>query len=142
MEKQPKIIAEEIHLLKIVVVANTIDVVAFKEAKAPRLEIAHKLMHNLQDEMLKIELIFAFKNRKEEQLMLLQTDYHFRIEKLETFYKLKEEQPTFFAPLIATILGISISTSRGIVFEKLENNSIRNFIVPVISPQNILTKSQ
>lgn len=141
MEKAPKIIAEEIHLVRIDVVTNQIDVAAFKQAKAPVLEIAHKLMHNLKDEMLKIELIFSFKNQKEEQLMLLQTDYHFKIEEMQQFYELKDEQPTFFAPLIATVLGISISTSRGILFEKLENNGIQNIIVPVISPQKILTQS-
>lgn len=141
MEKQPKIIAEEIHLLKIDVVAHTIDVTAFKEAKSPQFGIAHKLMHNLKDEMLKIELIFSFKNKKGEPLMHLQIDYHFKIEKMAQFYTLKEEQPTFFGPLIATILGIAISTSRGILFEKLENNNIHNIIVPVISPQKILTQS-
>lgn len=141
MEKTPKIVPEEIHLLKIDVVKSEVNSIGFKQAKEPKVDIAHKLLHNLQDEMLKIELVFSFKNKQEEQLMLLQTDYHFQIERMNQFYKLEDEKPVFSTLLIATILGIAISTSRGILFEKLESSGIKNIIIPVISPQKILTKS-
>lgn len=141
MEKPPIIVPEEIHLLKIDVVENILDVNAFKQTKAPLLKIAHKRMYNLKDQRIKIELQFSFKNQNDEQLMLLQTEYHFRVENMQQFYELKDEHPVFFAPLLATVLGIAISTTRGILFEKLENNGIHNIIIPVISPQKILTQS-
>jgi len=141
MEKPPKIVPEEIHLLKIDVIEKEMDVEAFKQTQSPKLNIAHKRMYNLKDERAKIELLFSFKNQKDEPLMLLQTDYHFHIEKMQQFYELKEEQPVFFAPLIATILGIAISTSRGILFEKLENQGIHNILIPILSPQKLLTES-
>lgn len=141
MEKTPKIIPEEIHLLKIDVVKSEVNSMGFKQTKEPKLTIAHKLLHNLQDEMLKIELVFSFKNKQEEQLMLLHTDYHFKIERMHQFYKLEEEKPVFSPLLIATILGIAISTSRGILFEKLESSGIKNILIPVISPQKIIAKS-
>ncbi|HLW08043.1 MAG TPA: hypothetical protein VKY45_10830 [Marinilabiliaceae bacterium] len=141
MEKSPKIVPEEIHLLKIDVNEKEMDIEAFKKAQSPKLNIAHKRMYNLKDERVKIELIFSFKNQKEEQLMLLQTDYHFQIENMRQFYELKEEQPVFFAPLLATVLGIAISTTRGILFEKLENQGIHNILIPILSPQKLLTES-
>ena len=42
--------------------------------------------------------------------------------------------------MIATLLGISLSTARGIIYEKLESNGIPNVIIPVVSPQLMMTK--
>ena len=140
MKKIPQIIAEEIHLLKIEVVQNKIDVSGFKNTHKPNLGLSHKLMHNLKDERVKLELVFSFKDNKENEILFVQIDFHFHIEKMGNFYKLKEEnKPIFFSPMIATLLGICFSTARGILFEKLESNGIQNIIVPVISPQKLLT---
>jgi hypothetical protein len=139
MEKTPQIIAEEIHLLKIDVVQNRIDASSFKKVAKPTLGIGHKLMHNLKDERVKFELVFSFKDSKENELLFVQIDFHFHIEKMNQFYQLKEEnKPIFSALMIATLLGISLSTARGIIFEKLESNGISNVIIPVVSPQKLL----
>jgi len=62
---------------------------------------------------------------------------------MENFYQLKEgDKPTFSDPMLITLLGIGLSTARGILFEKLENNGIKNIIIPVFSPQKLLVKSQ
>ncbi len=95
-------------------------------------------MHNLQDERLKLELEFSFKDNKNQEILLIQIDFHFYIEKMANFYKLIEDKPLFFPPMTATLLGVSFSTARGIIFEKLESNGIANIIIPVISPQQLL----
>lgn len=139
METAPQIIAEEIHLLKIEVVQNKIDVSGFKNTQKPSLGLSHKLMHNLKDARVKLELIFSFKDSKENEILFVQIDFHFHIEKMDNFYELKEEnKPIFFAPMIATLLGICLSTARGILFEKLESNGIRNVIIPIVSPHKLL----
>ena len=139
MRTESKIVAEEIHLLKIDIVHNKMDVTAFKKANKPNIGIGHKVMHNLKDERIKIELAVAFTDHKEQELMGMQIDFHFHIENLENFYELKEQNnPTFFGWMIATLLGIAVSTSRGILYEKFQSNDIHNVLIPVISPQSLL----
>ena len=40
-----------------------------------------------------------------------------------------------------TLLGLSFSTARGIIFEKLATNNLKDIILPVIDP-NILLQSE
>ncbi len=139
MEKQPTIIPENIHLQKIEVVQTKIDISGFNTSNQFKLGIGHKMMHNLKDERVKIELVFSFKDNKEQEFVFFQIDFHFRVEQLDRFYELNENNaPVFHAPMVATLLGISVSTARGIIFEKLESNGARNVIIPVVSPQKML----
>lgn len=139
--KQAPIIPEQIHLLAIEVVQQKIDAQSFKQQKERRLNVGHKLLHNLKDERVKMELAFSFEDENNDKLLFFQIDFHFQVEHLNNFYQLNEENhPAFYAPLIATLLGISISTSRGIIFEKLQNAGISNVIIPVVSPLKMLPK--
>ena len=66
--------------------------------------------------------------------------FHFKIENLNNFYQKDEnDMPVFNGNFVATLLGISISTARGILFEKLSGNGINNIIIPVMSPQKLLS---
>lgn len=138
-QKQAPIIPEHIHLLAMEVVQQKVDAQAFKKQKQHQLNVAHKVMHNLKDERVKMELAFSFEDANKTQLLFFQIDFHFQVEQLSNFYQLKKENhPVFFAPLIATLLGISLSTARGIIFEKLQIAGIGNVIIPVVSPQKML----
>lgn len=141
--KQNPIIVEDLHLLHVDVGQQKIDVVAFKKEQEPQLNVGHKLAHNLQDERLKLELVFSFQNLREEPLLFFQIDFHFHVEHLANFYELKEEKhPVFNGLLLATLLGIAFSTARGIILEKLSNAGIPNVILPIVSPQELLTKAK
>lgn len=141
-QKQAPIIPEHIHLLAIEVAEQKIDAQAFKKHKEHRLNVGHKVLHNLKDERIKLELVFSFEDAAKTQLLFFQIDFHFNVEQLSDFYQLKEENhPVFYAPLIATLLGISLSTARGIIFEKLQNAGLKNVILPVVSPQKMLANS-
>jgi len=139
-QKQLPIIPEDIHLQAIDVVQQKIDVKAFKSKKQHQLNVGHKMMHSLDDERIKMELVFAFNATGiEEPLLFFQIDFHFHVEHLSNFYQLNAEKlPVFWIQLVATLLGISLSTGRGIIFEKLQNAGLANVIIPVVSPHKLL----
>lgn len=142
MDNQPPIIAEKIHLQHMEVVQNRMDIARLKESKHPALTLGHKLLYNLEENRIKLELVFSFKDKKEQELLFLQIDFHFLVENLSDYYKFDEKKhPTFFGPAIGTFLAIAVSTSRGIIFEKLESNGISNMIIPVVDPNKLLKNS-
>ena len=104
-------------------------------------------MHNLKDERIKITLLLNLsddKNKKGNEVNF-EIEFPYSIKDLENFYELENDQPAFTANLIATILGISFSTARGILYERLANTNFQGVILPVISPIKMLstkTKSE
>lgn len=140
--KAAPIIVQDIHLLRVEVVQQKLDVTAFKKYRQYQLTVGHKLAHNLTDERLKLEIVFSFENNKKENLLFFQIDFHFQVDHLSNFYELNtENNPVFSGHFIATLLGISFSTARGIILEKLNNAGIPNIILPVVSPQEMIMKS-
>ena len=143
MSKAIKIIPEEIHFIKMEVLEQKIDVKAFKNAKQHKLEVAHTMMHNIKDERVKLELAFSFKDNNKIELLFFKMDFHFNIENMNAFYELNEKKtPVFAVQMVATLLGISLSTTRGIIFERLSNNGLPNVIIPVVSPQKMLNPTK
>ena len=141
-QKQAPIIPEHIHLLSMDVAQQKIDAQAFKKEKQHQLSVRHTVLHNLKDERIKLELVFSFVNANKKQLLFFQIDFHFKVDQLTNFYQLKEEYiPVFYISLIATLLGVSVSTARGVIFVKLQNAGISNVIIPIVSPQKILAKT-
>ncbi len=51
---------------------------------------------------------------------------------------LVDDKPIFNGLFISTLLGISLSISRGIIFEQFGRKGISNVLLPVVSPQKIL----
>lgn len=140
MEKKiAPIVVEDIHLLQVEVVQQKLDVNAFKKEKEPKLNVGHKLLHNLKDERVKLEFVFSFNNSDETPLLFFQIDFHFHIAHLANFYEVKTENTIVFNGFfVATLIGICFSTARGIILEKLNNAGIKNILLPVVSPQNML----
>lgn len=144
MEKKiAPIVVKDIHLLQVEVTEQKLNVKAFKEEKNHKLNVGHKLLHNLKDERIKLEFVFSFKNGSEEPLLFFQIDFHFHIANLSNFYDLKtENHPVFSGHLVATLIGICFSTSRGIILEKLNNAGIKNILLPIVSPQEMLSQNK
>ncbi len=141
--KQSPIIAEQIHLIAIEVGQQKIDAQKFLKVKQPIINVAHRVMHNLDERKMKLEIAFSFEGIDNEQLLFFQIDFHFFIENLTDFYQESDDNmPVFDGNLIATLLGISLSTARGIIFEKLQNSGIKNIIIPVVSPQKLISIKQ
>ena len=142
-KKEVPIVVKDIHLLQVEVTEQKLNVKAFKQEKEHKLNVGHKLLHNLKDERIKLEFVFSFKNGSEEPLLFFQIDFHFHIAKLSNFYDLmNENHPVFSGHLVATLIGICFSTARGIILEKLNNAGIQNILLPIVSPQEMLANTK
>ena len=147
MKKNTPIIPEEIELFHIEILNSKI-----REGNKPTepsydIEVAHKTGHNLRDERIRIKLLINLSDhpQKEKGNMLdFEIDFHFKIQNLHNFYDIVEDNtPLFSSNLIATLLGISFSTARGMLYERMANTNFRGVILPVISPIKMLdTKSK
>lgn len=144
MEKKlAPIIVKDIHLLHVEVTEQKLDVKAFNEEKQHQLNVGHKLAHNIEDERIKLEFVFSFNNNAGENLLFFKIDFHFHIANLSNFYELKtENHPVFSGHIVATLIGICFSTARGIILEKLNNAGIKNILLPIVSPQEMLNQKQ
>lgn len=140
--KESKIIPEDITLFHIKTLEQHIE--QLKENLF--LNVAQSVMHNLQEEKIKLNLKINLDTCEEDDgkcpFAHFDIDFQFHIKNLGNFYTLNEKKrPIFDATLIMTLLGISFSTARGIIHEKLAAKNFHNIILPVISPQRILTDS-
>src|SRR5690606_22736500 len=108
MEKKlAPIVVKDIHLLQVEVVQQQLDVKAFKKEKEHKLNVGHKLMHNLKDERVKLEYVFSFNNGGEAPLLFFQIDTYFNIDDLTNYYELTEDiLPVFSTHLVTTLIGI------------------------------------
>jgi len=142
MKKESQIIAEQIHLLAIKNTQFRLLSKEFRKAQKHHLGVVHNVLHNLNNQMVKLDLTLSINDGQHKEVLFLQTSYHFQIDNLKDFYEINEKNiPVFSAPLIVTLLGISLSTSRGILFEKLNSSGIHNIIIPVVSPVKLLQRS-
>lgn len=138
-KKQTSIIAKHIQLLKLDVVKQKVDATAYNKAKEPKLQLGHRMLHNLKDERIKMELVFSFESDNNNEVIHFQFDFHFHIEQLSEHYELNEDKhPIFSGQLVATLIGICYSTARGVIFEKLKNAGVNDVLVPVIAPQDLM----
>jgi len=145
MEHQTKIAPEEIHLFHIEIVdENPVEFPADKKENI-HLNAGHSLMYNLKEQQIKIGLHIHFgtENNIEQINNNFVIDFHFKIENLNNFYKLDQNNNPLFSPLlITTLLGLSFSTARGIIFEKLYNaDNSQNIILPIIDPKKLFPNS-
>lgn len=143
MNKEAAVIAEEIELLHIDIVNSKIN--EGSKVVKPRydLKVAHRTSHNLKDERIRIKILINLLNQPTDGQISeanFEIDFHFKIQHLQNFYTLKEGTniPVISANLIATILGISFSTARGLLFERLANTNFQGVILPVVSPKKML----
>ncbi len=142
-KKQAPINAKHIHLLKLDVLKQKLDVAAYNKAKEPKLQLGHRMLHKLKDERIKMEFVFSFENDKSIEVIHFQFDFYFHIEQLSEHYELNDDkQPIFSGMLIATLIGICYSTARGVIFERLKNAGVNNLLIPVIAPQDLMQSNR
>tara|TARA_R110000868_G_C10941816_1_gene767144 strand:+ start:1494 stop:1952 length:459 start_codon:yes stop_codon:yes gene_type:complete len=142
-KEQNHIDPEKIHLLQIEPIEVLISdlEVPFNQEEIIDMKIAHKSAHNIEDKgfLLGLDVILTLTDRKPEREARFRYNFHFAVENMEKMYSFKEEgKPTFSRQFVATLAGISYSTLRGIIFEKLFHSSWGSVTVPVINPNKIL----
>lgn len=133
---------EEIHLFHIDIIESSITELPFDTSGDFDLGVVQSVMHNLKGQRVKIGLEIELKKSASPHDILAEfvIDFHFQVKNLENFYELKEDKPIFSGLLISTLMGLSFSTARGIIFERLSNANIHGVILPVINPRDLLQK--
>jgi hypothetical protein len=139
--KDSKIIPENINLFHINILESEITDSLKHEKLIFDLNVAHSILHNLKDERVKIGLVLNIKNKNSdvEFKALFNIDFHYKIKDLNHFYELeKDDNLVFSGTLISTLIGISFSTARGIIYQRLAATNMKDIILPVVSPSKIL----
>jgi hypothetical protein len=132
------IIPEKIKLFNIEVVNTYINDDTINDNLNLEFSVAHNTKHNLKDERVKIELFINLLS-KEEIGVKFHIDFHFIIKDLKDQYNLNEDKtPIFSGQFIATLIGISFSTARGLIFQQLQDTNFKGMILPVVSPFRML----
>lgn len=142
-KEQNHINPEKIHLLRIE--PKEVSISDLKEPYNPKesidMKIAHISAHNLDEKgfLLGLDIVLTLTDRVPEKIARFRYAFHFVVDNLEEMYSLNEDKEAVFdKQFAATLAGISYSTLRGIIFEKLLNSSWGSVTVPVINPNKIL----
>ncbi len=143
MDKNPKIISENFHLFHLQIIESNIASSSKIEDLNFKIDVAHTTMHNIDQKRIKIGLmvsILGLKDNKETDVKaFFNIDFHYIIDDFEKFYEInKKEHLTFNGTFIAVLLGISYSTARGIIYERLNDTSLEGVILPIVSPSKML----
>lgn len=139
--KDSKIIPENINLFHINILESDITDSKKRGNIDFHLNVAHSISHNLKDERIKIGLILniSSKNSNIEFKALFNIDFHYKIKDLNNFYEIKDDGELIFSGIfVSTLIGISFSTARGIIYQRLAATNMNNIILPVVSPSKIL----
>lgn len=132
------IIPEKIKLLHIDLIETFINDIDVNDVVNFDFKIAHNTRHNLNDERVKIELYINLLSENETRIRF-HIDFHYSIDDLKDHYELNENDiPIFDGQFISTLIGISFSTARGIIFQQLKETKLNGIILPVVSPVKIL----
>jgi|GEM_PF-2256879 len=141
MNNNTNLISEEIRMHNIDIIKSSI--VELQSTEIPKTENQgvdtqfDTIMHNIHEKRIKtrISVDVNVDNIKAEFII----DFHFKINNLNEFYTLNNENhPIFSRLLIDNLLDMSYSTIRGIVFEKISNSIKhgRTIILPILNFRN------
>lgn len=138
------IVPEKIHLLQVNWIKENTVLLEEKLSSNPiyDFQVAHNMMHNLEKEIVKIRLFVDMSAKINEQTINqggnYEVDFLFKIEDLKNHYKIEEDKPIFNGVFVATLLGISYSTVRGMLLTIWKNTMLNNVILPVIAVPELL----
>ncbi len=98
---------------------------------------------NLEKELFAVKLDFSFVYSKdksqEEELLKLTFQLEFHIEKMSDVFTVRAPHDfDINETLEKTLVGLTISTGRGILFEKTKGTFFSKFVMPVIDPSDII----
>jgi len=139
-----QIVPSKIHLTNIKTVKeNTVLYNGKLDAKPIYdIQVSHSMMHNLDKELVKIRLyldVSAEINGKTiNQGGNYEIDFFFKIEDLKDHYQINNEKPLFGGVFVCTLLAISYSTLRGMMFNLWKDTYLNSLIVPIINVPDLL----
>ncbi len=138
------IVPEKIHLVQVNWIKENTDLLEEKLDCNPTydFQVAHNMMHNLEKEIVKIRLYIdmngEINGKTINQGGNYEVDFIFKINDLNDQYKVEEEKPIFNGAFVATLLGISYSTLRGMLLTIWKDTKLKSVILPVIAVPELL----
>jgi hypothetical protein len=100
------------------------------------------MMHNLDKELVKIRLYLDVSAEINgitiNQGGNYEIDFFFKIEDLKEHYQINNEKPLFAGVFVCTLLAISYSTLRGIMFNIWKDTYLNSLILPIINVPDLL----
>jgi uncharacterized protein (DUF2344 family) len=142
------IIPEKIHLIQIHWVKQNNVILSDKLAKNPsyNFQMAHNMMHNLEREIVKIRLFLDMSGELDYKTINqggnYEVDFLFQIADMKDQYQIVEEKPVFNGLFVTTLLAISFSTMRGMLFTTWKDTVLRGVILPVITVPELLKSTR
>jgi hypothetical protein len=147
-----KVVPENISIFSVRVIRSDIqpsDLYLNKPVKPEgiKVSIAQETGFNLEQKNVRLRLnIHLDSFDKEENPIGLQADFglefHLHVKNLNEIIDFKEGKTIIDGQFNITILSITYSTARGIIFERTCSTYFNGVILPVINPANILIGSQ
>ena len=138
------IIPSKIHLTNIKTEKENTILFDGKLAEKPTydIKVAHSMMHNLEKELVKIRLFLdvnaVVDNKPINQGGNYEIDFFFKIEDLQDHYQINNEKPLFSGLFVSTLLAISYSTLRGMMFNLWRDTYLNSIILPIINVPDLL----
>lgn len=68
-------------------------------------------------------------------------EFYYKVQDLKDHHEEKEGIHILSAQVAIPLVGVSISTARGIIFERLQNTNWKNVLIPIVSPKMVLENS-
>ena len=139
-----QIIPSKIHLTNIKTIKEDTSLLDEKLDVKPTydIKVAHNMMHNLEKELVKIRLfldvIAVIDGKPINQGGNYEVDFFFKIEDLNSYYQIHNEKPLFEGVFVTTLLAISFSTLRGMMFTQWKDTYLQSVILPVINAADLL----
>ena len=139
-----QIIPSKIHLTNIKTVKENTVLFNGKLNSNPTydIQVSHNVMHNLDKELVKIRLYLDvsadIEGKTINQGGNYEIDFFFKIEDLKDHYQINNEKPLFGGVFISTLLAISYSTLRGMMFNLWRDTHLNSLILPIINVPDLL----
>ena len=152
MAKKKVFDPEEIHLINVGGFKSIIDVgfdvnELSEKFHAYHFCFAQKTALNIKEGAARIRLNTTIVARDEKKIDLdakceFELEFHFFIEDFASYFThKKDEVPQIDENLGFSMLAISYSTARGIIYSKTQGSVLSGIILPVIDPKNLMNES-
>lgn len=119
-----------------------------EKAEGHTFNVDFELGFNLDDKLIKASFSINVETKSkqknvEEATGFFSFDYVFYVDNIEELTKLEKDKIVSLHPALGNALAsITYSTSRGILMTRFQGTALRNFILPVINPNDLLEKGK
>ena len=131
------VISEKIHFNQLIPQKEFFDNTTNLKNNEIEMHVAQSVQHSFETKAFKISIHVVFTCEKAKFAEYLY-DFIFEVDNFLDFLTEDEGKQVFEKQIVGTLVGISYSTLRGIVYSKLSDTNLNGFILPVINPNEIL----